>query len=204
MIKKLCDAIGGFKKIDGVAGWGSVDNDKIEPLVVVKFIQLFHRHVFVGTRHRISDVSKEIVGENVLGLFFAGRVGANKPIECCRCIEHDGPQFALCCDVNLLWFVADRAIGVESHGIRKSASWIDRDDTHSTSSLCGFKCERRSGCGLSNATGANANDHCLLFKESCERRHVSSSLSASMSTERAFDNVSSSAGPGSVVNTYGV
>ena len=51
VIEKVRDAIGSFEKINCVARRGSVDDHEIETVVVVEFVQLLHRHVFVRARH---------------------------------------------------------------------------------------------------------------------------------------------------------
>ncbi len=72
MFKEAGQPTGSFEEIEGVTARRRINHDQVEPITRLKFIELFHSHVFLGSAKSAREVAVDLIVEDALGL---GRVG---------------------------------------------------------------------------------------------------------------------------------
>ena len=71
--------------------WG-IDDDEVEPAVLVELVELLHRHVLLRARERAGDVAVEAVAQDAVRLRVVVRIGAHELVEGGLGVEHERVQ----------------------------------------------------------------------------------------------------------------
>ena len=84
----------GIKKVEGLASWWRVDNNKIKAWIVVQLEQFLGCHVFLRSAERRGNIAKKSISDDAFNLCAVAAVALHQIGKGFVGIKHHRPQFA--------------------------------------------------------------------------------------------------------------